>query len=322
MHRKLELALAILNGAVGDYLERHDNGLSTEMAFMCGGEPLPLTRAALARAYPGAGAHVALLVHGLMCTETSWHFADGTDYGSLLERDLGYTPVYVRYNSGLSIPDNGARLAALLEEFVAAYPVPIESLLLLGYSMGGLVLRSACHVGSLEEHAWLPKVARAIYVGTPHLGAPLERLGRAVTKVLSSIDDPYTRLIADIANLRSDGVKDLGDAHLRHDDRRPRAAPVDITDERHPVPLLESMEHYLVAGSLWLDARLAVFFGDVIVPLSSATNGACIDAASMALPPSHVRIVSGQHHTRLIRSPEVYTHILDFCRQPARVGSK
>jgi hypothetical protein len=322
MGKKLELAIAILNGAVGDHLARTSNGLATSMTCVVDGRELPVERGAILRAHPKATARVAVLVHGLMCTEDIWSYPDGSDYGSLLARDHGYTPFYLRYNSGLSIASNGAALAALLERLVAEYPIPIDELVPIGFSMGGLVVRSACHVASLARgndaestaHRWLPLVHRAMYVGTPHRGAPMERAGRFVAKVLRAVPDPYTQLAAELADLRSDGVKDLGDADLRAEDRyavRPRQ--VGLRDPRHPVPLLAAIQHYLVAGSLSTDVRLASLFGDSIVPLASATDGSCIDAATFALPPSHVRIVSGASHMTLAHDPSVYEHVRAWC---------
>jgi len=317
MGKKLELAIAILNGAVGDHLARSGNGLATEMCFVADGRELPLEREALSRAHPAATRRVAVLVHGLMCTEGVWTHAEGGDYGSMLARDLGFTPLYLRYNSGLSIAENGTSLAALLKRLVAAYPAPLEEIVPVGYSMGGLVVRSACHVASLaDDLTWLPRVRRAIYVGTPHLGAPLERVGRLVSKVLRAVDDPYTRLAAELADLRSDGVKDLGNADLRLEDRASRArdgARLSIRDERHPVPLLPGIEHYLVAGSLSTDPRLAWLFGDSIVPLGSATYGGCVDAATFALPPEHVKIIGGASHVDIAHDERVYQHLLRWC---------
>jgi triacylglycerol lipase len=314
MGKKFEASLAVLNGAIGDYLVRTGNGLATAMGLVSRiGDPAPLTleRAALSRALPAASPRVALLVHGLMSTESIWTLPDGTDYGALLARDLGYTAVYLRYNSGLSIPDNGANLSRALDAFVAAYPVPIESLVTIGHSMGGLVIRSACHVGPLEgPRAWLPLVKKAIYVGTPHLGAPLERVSRAVARLLRTIDDPYTRLIAKIADLRSDGLKDLGDADLRHEDRAARGAR--LRDPHHPVPLLPEIQHYLVAGALSESPWLATLFGDSVVPVRSATAG-LVDLTSGALPPSHVKILDGMSHLMLARDPQVYDAIREWC---------
>lgn len=154
MRVRLESALGILNGAIGDYLCRTQNGLALPMECILEGRAVALDRDSLRAAYPEATPRVAVLVHGLMGTEAAWTFPDGTDYGTLLQRDLGFTPVYVRYNSGLAIPDNGQALCALLDQLVANYPVPIEEILLIGYSMGGLVIRSACHMAILESSAW------------------------------------------------------------------------------------------------------------------------------------------------------------------------
>lgn len=318
MGRKLEATLAVLNGAIGDYLARTGNGLATETAILPAihaEQPLRLERRALEKALPDASARVGLLVHGLMCSPANWEMADGSDYGVRLARDLGYTPAYLRYNSGLAIAENGARLSATLEAFTAEYPRPIEELVPIGYSMGGLVVRSACHVARLENKKWLSSVRRAIYVGTPHLGAPLERVGRTVAKLLRSIEDPYTRLVGQLADLRSDGVKDLGDADLRHEDRVPKVPRVRLRDPRHPVPLLPEIRHYLVAGSITNEAfpaALSALFGDALVPVESATAG-LIDPTSDVLPPGHVKILRGRSHVSLSHDPEVYDVIRGWC---------
>ena len=313
MGANLDQALGALNGAVGDYLSRTGNGLAFDMEFFHRGEPLPMTKDAIVGACPDPGPRAVVLVHGLMCTEHVWRLGDGSDYGSLLARDLGFSPFYVRYNSGLPIPDNGALLAARIAALVEAYPVPLEELLLVGYSMGGLVVRGACHAAATSEHAWLSRVRRAIYVGTPHLGAPLERGARAIARLLSAIDDPYTKLVVDLANLRSDGVKDLGDADLRHEDRARRTHGFGLRDPRHPVPLLPSIQHYLIAGSLSTDAWLSMVIGDPLVPVPSATDGACADAASFAIPPDHIRLLPGIAHMPLAHHLDVYAQIRAFC---------
>jgi triacylglycerol lipase len=316
MGSKLDATLAILNGVLGDHLVRSGNGLATDMTWALHGRALASQRVALAASYPDATARVVVLVHGIMTDESAWRWPDGSDYGAQLATDFGYTPLYVRYNSGRAIADNGAELSRLLGSLLNEYPLPIEELLLLGYSMGGLVVRSACHVASSSAEPWLSKVQKAIYVGTPHRGAPMERAGKVVAKVLQAIPDPYTQLIGDIANLRSAGLQDLGHAHLRHEDREAAASGVSLRDPRHPVPLLASMRHYLVAGSLLREPLLAALFGDALVPLSSATDGACADLASLALPPDHVRLLLGLGHLELAHSPAVYEVVREFCKDP------
>jgi hypothetical protein len=299
--RTLEATLGILNGAIGDYLARTGNGLATEMKLL-----------------PAEGARtgkLVVLVHGMMCTETVFRMKDGEDYGSLLARDFGYSPVYVRYNTGLGLPENGVALSDLLEELLKSWPVPVQELLLIGFSLGGLVVRSACHAAGLRGHGWLATVNRAIYIGTPHRGAPAERAGRVLSKLLRAAPDPVTRLLGELGDLRSAGIKDLGDAVLREQDRAQRQQPPGLDDIRHPVPLLPQLRHYLIGGSLagWL----APLFGDAIVPMSSSTDGHERVRGSLQLPPHNVRIMAGIPHMTLARHPHVYAAIRGWCEEQA-----
>lgn len=307
----LEQAIGALNGAVGDYLARTGNGLATEMSLVDGNRPVSPDARSLSEAFPDATPKIVVLAHGLMCSEDIWAFADGGDYGQFLRRDLGFTPLYLRYNSGLSIPENGLLLSSLLDEVVTHFPVPIEQIVLLGYSMGGLVVRSACHVAKLADRPWLKRVDRALYVGTPHLGAPLERAGRVLSKLLNSVDDPYTRLAFNLAELRSDGIKDLGDADVRHEDRARRVPTFSLRDPQHPVPLLDEFPHFLVAGSRFDDRWTKTFFGDLVVTLPSATDGRWHHDA--AHPIDGVAFVDRVNHVALAHDPRVYDHLLRFC---------
>lgn len=312
MGEKLELAIAILNGAAGDYLAKTKNGLRTEMSLTRHGTLVPLEPAALAATIPSPSPHVVVFVHGLMCTEAIWNFpGTSSGYPEMLERDRGVTSFAVRYNTGLPIPENGESFDALLGGLVAVYPAPITTLSIVGYSMGGLVARAAFHTAaSAGESPWLPRVVRAIYVGTPHRGAPLERVGRAVAKLLEAIPDPVTRLVGELAELRSAGVKDLGDADLRPEDRAKTS--LRLTSAEHPVPLLDGLAHHLVVGTLTRDGSFPELFGDAIVPVSSASfTGAKGPIAS-------VRVCPGLSHTDLPRHPSVYDALLEAFDTPER----
>jgi hypothetical protein len=316
MGPRLAQTLAILNGYIGDHLARTDNPLAIELGCVRDGAPLPMTRAALAAAFPAAPPKVVVLVHGLMCTEDVWTLPDG-DFGSRLDQDLGFAPLRVRYNTGRAIADNGTALASMLSSLLESYPVPIDEVLPIGFSMGGLVIRSACHVAKLGGQPWLSRVRRAVYVGTPHRGAPLERAGRVIGRVLRAVPDPYTRLVADLADLRSAGIKDLGDADLTHEHRARTQRGLSLLDARHPVPLLPEIRHYLAAGALASEPSLALWFGDALVPVSSATADTCTDAASLALPPAHIRIFGGLAHLRLPHDPAVYAQVRAWLEEGA-----
>ena len=142
-----DTAASFLNGCFGDYLSDRDNGLAIDMAFYRNNLPLKLSPEALNAACPSPTGKLCVLVHGLCCHEGAWGFPGdhARSYGSALQHDLGYTPFSLRYNTGLPIAYNGQTLDTLLERLLAAYPVPVDDLVLIGHSMGGLVLRAACH---------------------------------------------------------------------------------------------------------------------------------------------------------------------------------
>jgi pimeloyl-ACP methyl ester carboxylesterase len=108
-----------------------------------------------------------VLVHGSCLNDRQWSRL-GHDHGAALERDLACTPVYLHYNSGRHLSTNGRELAGLMEALVAAWPVPLETLAIMGHSMGGLVARSAIHVAETAGHAWRGKLRKLVCLATPH----------------------------------------------------------------------------------------------------------------------------------------------------------
>jgi hypothetical protein len=175
-------ALSVLNGAIGDALSATGSPLALEMTVRRDGADVPTTPAALALAFPDATPKVAVFVHGLSETEEAWRLPPlrrgrrgSPSYGERLAQDLGFTAAELRYNTGLRISQNGRRLAQLLDELLGAWPVAIDEMALVGHSMGGLVTRSACHYGQGGGHTWTKALRHVFCLGSPHLGADLEK---------------------------------------------------------------------------------------------------------------------------------------------------
>ena len=285
-------AASFLNGCFGDYLNGKNNGLAIDMAFYRDNRPLEMTPAALGAAWPTPSGKLCVLVHGLCCNEWSWDFPGhpAATYGSALHRDLGYTPLLLRYNTGLPIPYNGQLLDALLERLLAAYPVAVDDLVLIGHSMGGLVLRAACHYGAAREAAWVARVSKVFYLGTPHEGAGLEQFAHLMTKMLHAVPHPVSTLVGDIANQRSQGIKDLRHGTL-----------LEAGEFTASVPWLASARHYLIAGTLTDDpAHLAAqLFGDGLVQPPQAGE--------------NVKLFPGVDHMQLAHDDAVYEQIKHWC---------
>ena len=293
-----ERGVSILNGMFGDYLQQRGNDLAIAMSFRHRGLPLALDAASLRAACSPLSGRLCVLVHGFCCNESVWNFpataarTQHDSYGFRLRRDAGFTPFFVRYNTGLPIAESAGHLAALLSDLVAAYPLPVTEIALIGHSMGGLVIRGACDPARPEAKNWLGHVRHAIYIGTPHEGADLERFAHLTTGALHAIPNHVTRLVGDILNLRSRGVKDLRDG-------RP------LTD-LGTLPWLASARHHLLVGTLTKDPKHPVgrLFGDALVRVP----------ASDGRPTSRdIVVFPGVHHLGLAHDASVYRRIRQIC---------
>jgi hypothetical protein len=312
----LDLAIGALNGAVGDRLEARRNGLRMQMEFRHAGRRLPLESQALRRTCPGASAKLAVFVHGLAGSDAVWrfyaeeHFGDpDATYGSLLARDLGYSPLYLRYNSGLHVSDNGVRLDERLAELVRAWPVPVQEIALVGHSMGGLVVRSACHAGRRRRGGWVDAVRHVVCLGTPHLGAPLEKLGNLAGWALGALD--VTRPLARLVNGRSAGIKDLRFGYLVEEDWQGRDPDALLEDNRHDIPFLDSATHYFVAATMTRSQHhpVAQLLGDTLVRVPSASGRGAPVARRVPFRDEHGHHVGAVSHLRLLNHPVVYAQL-------------
>jgi len=286
-----ETLLAALNGVLGDYMVVTANPLTITMQFRQAGEPLMLERDALRAAMPDANGRLLVLVHGLCMNDLQW-LREDHDHGAALAKDLGFTPVYLNYNTGLPITANGAEFAARLEELVKAWPVPVKEITIIGHSMGGLVARSACEAGGHERHAWRRKLRNVVFLGSPLLGAPLERAGGWLDMLLGV--SPYTAPFARLGNIRSAGVKDLRHGTVS-------------TGEPHKT-LARGVRWFALAASNQPapDGPRQRLKSDGLVPVESALGHHKDAARRLSIAKSRQAVVFGIDHFDLLSSPAVY----------------
>jgi hypothetical protein len=285
---------AALNGVLGDHLDATANPLATPMTLRHGGQPLPLQPGALQARLPAAQPAIALLLHGLCMDDRAWPPAVHTWLA-----EAGFTPLALRYNSGRAIARNGAELARLLEALQAAWPVPPTRLVLLGHSMGGLVARSALHQAQQQGLAWPGLVTDLFFLGTPHHGAPLEKLGHVADRVLAAT--PYAAPFARLGRLRSAGITDLRHGRL-----------LDGADA--PVPLPQGVRCHAVAGQLGESADVGVamhrrLVGDGLVTVASALGRHRDPARALHLDPARTWVGAGIGHLALLSDPAVLAQL-------------
>jgi hypothetical protein len=295
--------VSALNGVLGDHLLRSGNPLAISMQLRQGGKPLDA--AALG---PDAPRRVLLLVHGLCMSDLGWT-RNGHDHGALLAKALGAAPVYAWYNSGLHISTNGLALAGVLEQLVRDWPVPLDELVIVGHSMGGLVARSAIGQAADAGLTWPGKLRKLVFLGTPHHGAPLERAGNWLHRVmdLSPYVAPFTRL----SRLRSAGITDLRHGNLLDADWQ-NASRFDHRDLRTPVPLPAGVDCYAIASTAGDAGSAGSMLGDGLVPVDSALGHHKRAALDLGLPQDHRWLGHGVHHLDLLSDPKVYRRMLGW----------
>lgn len=310
------VAVGIANGIAGDRLADAGSALAVRMTVRRRSDAVDVARDALGAAFPDATSKLAIFLHGLCGNEDSWRLGTGpagTDrpepFGRRLRRDLGYSPLYVRYNTGLRISENGRELDRLLGRLIEEWPAAIGEVALIGHSMGGLVARSACHAAQESRSTWIRSARHVVYIATPHGGAPLEKLAHLGGKALSAF--PESRSLARLLDARSAGIRDLRHGSFLDDGwGEGRTRPLGRTDR---VPFPATVSHSFVSGTVTRSPGHVAgrLLGDLLVRHPSAWGGPASGAASQPSTWS-ARHVGRTTHMRLLSHPAVYEQIREW----------
>ena len=305
------VALAVINGLIGDALEQAGSDLQEPMAVRLGGQIVAPEE--LAGAFPYARPRLVVFIHGLMETEHAWRLGGGPTYGARLEQELGCSALDVRYNTGRHISHNGRSLAELLERVVAEWPVEVEQIALVGHSMGGLVVRSACCQASELGHDWVGRVRHVVSLGTPHMGAPIAQGVHYAAHALHAV--PETRPFARFLRRRSAGIRDLRQGSLVDRDWEgcdPDALRAAACAE---VPLLEGATHFFVTATITREERhpLGRLAGDALVLVPSASGRS--RTRRIPFRAEDGLHVGGAHHLALLNHPAVYERLREWLTQ-------
>tara|TARA_R110001599_G_scaffold353231_1_gene591106 strand:+ start:190766 stop:191974 length:1209 start_codon:yes stop_codon:yes gene_type:complete len=306
-------AVAALNGVCGDHLETTGNPLATKMALSTPHCPLDINPEALKSALPQASPDIVIMVHGLSLSELSWKRGGGACIGEQLEGELGQTPLYLRYNTGRHISTNGQEFAQLLQKLCDDWPTPVQSISLVGHSMGGLVIRSACWYAQRNQSEWLRQLRKVICLGTPHHGSPLEKAGHAFESVMQKI--PYVEPML-FGRMRSAGIKDLRHGSLLDEDWQGHDPDSARPDSRKVVPMVPGVQYFFAAASVGRDHSdpLGRLLGDLLVRPDSAVGLHKSDLRKLKVDAAHCRVFHEKNHFDLLSDSRVHQQVIDWCR--------
>lgn len=313
-----EAVLAALNGVMGDRLVESDNPLATPMTLRFKNEALNW------EAMPDKAlltSKVLIVIHGLCMNDLQWTTqADGktVNHAETLAAKLGYTPVYVRYNTGLHTSQSGQTLSNQLELLSALWPVPLEEISVLVHSMGGLVTRSAVHAAQQSKRQWVKKLKNIVFLGTPHHGAPLEKAGNWIDVLLGVT--PYSAPFKRLVELRSSGITDLRfgnvlDSDWQGEDRfKPKTKQEHSNREQLPLP--DGVACFTVAATMAAKRSLVAYrlIGDGLVPLNSALGVHSDAKRSLNFAKSAQMVVYRTNHMAMLGSVEVSEQLLTWLK--------
>ena len=282
--------IAAVNGLIGDTLAREGSVLAAPMAFRVAGEVVSDV---------DPGPRPVVFLHGLGETEFAW---GREPYGARLP---GRTPLYVRYNSGLHVSENGAALDTLLSSLPDC-----DELAIVGHSMGGLVARSACHQGAARGAEWTRRVRHVVSLGTPHMGAPLAQGVHWLSSGLELV--PEMRPLAGFLRRRSAGIRDLRQGSLVDEDWRDRDPDALRAKACREVPLLEGATHCFVAATVTASDShpFGRLIGDALVLTSSASGRG--RTRRIAFEDEYGLRLGSTHHLALLNHPAVFEKLRDW----------
>jgi len=308
---KKEIILSVLNGVIGDYLEEKKNPLKIEMQFRYRLKSILLDRKSIKETYPNVNGKILLMLHGSCMNDIQWTRKEH-NHGNIIAKELNKTPIYLNYNSGRHISTNGKNLNDCLEELVKNWPVPIEELVIIAHSMGGLVARSALYYGGQAQKNWTKHLKKIVFLGTPHHGSHVERKGNYLDIILETI--PYVKPFARLGKIRSAGVTDLRYGNLVDEDWQDNDRFERKADQRQHIPLPNQIEFYSIAAVIGKKTTTvsAKILGDTLVDVKSALGQHKNPDKNLLFKKENSWIVYENNHLDLLSNPKIMEKIKEW----------
>ena len=317
--------LSAINGVIGDYLHTQQSPLSIAMAFRQHGKDIEVE--ALARHIVESEGKLLIMVHGLCMNDVQWRQGEH-DHGYHLANDLSCTTVYLHYNTGRHIYQNGIELNVLLGELASQFH-SLQSqhsldISVVAHSMGGLVARSALYYSKAaiseaaeEKVNWPEYVKKIVFLGTPHHGAPLEKAGNWADLFLGM--HHFTAPLTRITQIRSAGIADLRHGYIVESDVHSER-PFDFaTDQRKPIPLPDGVACFAIATTSSASPNVINkhLVGDGLVPLNSALGIHENEAFHLNFKPENQWVGNNISHLDLLGHKTIYDVIHRWLSQGA-----
>lgn len=262
--------LPVLNGFAGHVLHENNDPRAIKMSFRFENSDITINEMQNIYDFSKHEGKICILIHGLFGNEWMWKKKSEQSkpkLGDLLEQDNNYTVLYLRYNTGLHISENGRMLSNLLEVFSEKFKSEISEINLIGHSMGGLLIRSAGYYAGIQRQDWTQFIKKIFLIGVPNKGSYLAQTAEFMNELFKKADISKDELISSFIDIRSNGIKDLAHAYLTDEDWLNSNKNKIKKFKVHP---LSGVKYYLIAGILGKNKIFRTYFGDGLVGSESA----------------------------------------------------
>jgi pimeloyl-ACP methyl ester carboxylesterase len=300
---KKEVLLSVLNGVIGDHLEEKENPLKIDMQFRYQSKAIQIDSESLKETYPKINGKILLMIHGSCMSDIQWN-RKNHNHGEILSEKLDKTPIYLNYNSGKHISTNGKELNKNLQKLIENWPVPVEEIVIIAHSMGGLLTRSVLYYAGQNENNWTKHLKKVAFLGTPHHGSHVERMGNYLDLILESV--PYLKPFARLGKIRSAGVTDLRYGNLIDEDWQHIGRFERKGDQRKHIQLPNKIEFFAVAAVIGKKITGSTrIFGDNLVDVKSALGKHKKTEKSLHFKEDTILIVYENNHLDLLSNSEI-----------------
>lgn len=307
---------SVVNALIGAELAQAGDPARIRMALRRDAADVPLTTEALAQAHPGATGRIVLLLHGLGENDESWRLRvaeRGGTYADRIAAETDWTPLVLRYNTGLHVSDNGAELSDFITRLVVRWPVPITSIAFVGHSMGGLLARSTTVQAYAARQEWVDHVTHVVCLGTPHLGAQLEKVVHLGARALAWM--PESAPFGTILDTRSPGIVDLRHGYVTRDEWEGHDLTAKWGQNRIAVAPLPRARYHFVAATLGRESHhlTSRVLGDLLVRFPSASGRGRQDEP--VCDPAEVEHLGGTDHFALLNHPRIAAWLVEWLQR-------
>ncbi|WCL50587.1 esterase/lipase family protein [Leptospira sp. GIMC2001] len=218
-----------------------------------------------------------------------------------------YFPVFLRYNHGLHISENGTKLLKLFRELHEL--LPDTKVHILSYSLGCLIMRSMLYQAKKANDRFLSNLGRVVHVASPDCGSYLEKLGFWAGFLMERTPITAVKIIGIVGNFRSDAIKDLSHGIIRREDWA-ATSPFFRHGKDYYFGELDGFDFYQSYAVFSLpDGPLLSWLGDGIVETKSLKYLSERVVNKLSNPESRVLEIHGANHFTILSSGKLFKWI-------------